>query len=147
MTRTVVTCSRPQMPAVQDSVGPRMLWFPLENTILCSSPILSFSFFCKCQGDYSEGSTQADQLSGLASIFSQTRGWVAAGGFVPRHPFIPSKDRFPVLIRRAWLQEAGVGMELLKRKLCACLLEPRGIVSVIGPDAVASTFQWALCGK
>lgn len=100
----------------------------------------------KCQEDHSVGSTPADRLSGLASLLSRASGWVVAGGFVPHHPSFHSKCRFPVLIRGAWLQEAGVGVELLKRKFCVSPLEPRGIVPVRGPPqllALSSEFSVA----
>lgn len=44
-------------------------------------------------------------------------GWLLEDLFLTTPSFHP-KCRFPVSIKGAWLQGAGVGVELLKRKLC-----------------------------
>lgn len=118
------------MPAAECSGTQHALWFLLENATLCRSPVLSWSSFHWCWGDYLAGSTRVDHLSGWASFLPQAR----AGGCQRRilsspHCSFHLKHRFPVLIRGAWLQE--VRMALLKRKFCAFLLKPHGKVSVL----------------
>lgn len=108
---------------------------------MCRSPILHFFLFINTREIIQRLALKlTNSLVGFSPPFT-SQWWVAAGGFIPHSPSFHPKYRFPVSIRRAWLQEAGVGVELLKRELCVSLLEPRGIVSVIGPYAVAGTFQ------
>lgn len=122
--RAVVTCSRPHMPQMQSYIQWNSACSPI-SVRKCHPVPKSCSFiffFYKCQGDCAEDSTQADQLSGRPLSFHRpVSGWLLEDLFLTT-PSIQPKYRFPVSIRGAWLQEAGVGVELLKRKLYVCLL-------------------------
>lgn len=62
-----------------------------------------------------------NSLDGSLLFHRTVGGWLLENLYLTT-PFIgPPNYRFPVSIRRAWFQEMGVGMELLKRKLGICL--------------------------
>lgn len=92
------------------------LWFLFERAIVDRS-LLSFSSFYKCQGDFWEGSLQADQLSGLASLLLQAGGWMAARGFVPHHPFIPSQLEISCLDKRSLAPRSRGGRGVADKKV------------------------------